>query len=1106
MADADGGDDAGDERWKLSTAVATPATAVERPPGPVLCAATRGAAAHSPFDPPPGPRFAETAELGRGGMGRVFEALDIALDRPVAIKQSLTGDAELAERFEREVRITARLQHPGIVPVLDAGRDRDGRPYYVMRKIEGRPLAVLIEQAATAADRLALVPRIAAAVDAVAYAHARGVIHRDIKPWNVLIGPFGETLVIDWGLARELGAAGDAPSSPAATADPADGLTRVGSAMGTPGFMAPEQARGEPLDRRADVYALGATLYHAVTGKRPFDGVAPTVAIERAAAGDLPDLARIPDAVPAALTAIVAKALAPAPADRYASAADLATDLRRFLAGQLVAAHRYTRRELIARWLGRHRIAVAVGAVAVVALAAIATLAIRGVIDARDTARAAQRREAARADDMLVERADGLATIEPAQAVALLHELPPGSTAWPRAWSVAETAAYAGVGPGVALPRADSRGSRIRPAPDGRDFVVNVGSTLYLVEPSLRLPPRRLADLGASAIADMVWIDGGVALAVVTIDHQLRRVARADGAVAPMAAGARVESVVEPRADRRLFVIADGHLREIELATGAPRSDLGVASAALRVDGAVVYATPTELMMKPDDAPAISIAPKSAVWLYGAHPAGRRIALFDGRAVRELERGRSGFTERGTWSITSDDVVTVDYHHDHLFVLDTDGISFLEPGHPPSRRALPTTRGQRMSFVVGGMVSTPDGLFIAGPGSISFLHPYAGPVQIAPYADPLRAFGRVGDYLVGLTPGAVVRSWDLRRLRPGELRIPLAARAVAIDAARAWLMHDDRLVAVDRATGAKRELGGPDDELAWACGTPGGGIITVNANRRMAERRPARFEAIDRRTLARTLIADTFTDLRCSPSGAVFAVASTDRVEVRSAGDPTRATFAFTPELRLTHLVVDDRWLAVVDEHGTATRIELATGRRATTTTGPIERLAVDAGGQVAFTRDRAISVWSGARVERVAGELDVAALVGNPAGFVAITADQAVVVIAPDRRVAIHAGGKRFAPVIARLAPFAAVSSVDDKLALLDLRDGSMVRLPWWVDHAAITDDAATVAGFVDGVALLFTATAPRDPARLRAWLGQATNATLVRGSATLAWPPATR
>ena len=192
----------------------------------------------SVFDPPD-QRFSEVGEIGRGGMGRVVEAVDRALGRSVAIKRSLaTSSVDLA-RFEREARITAQLQHPSVVPILDVGRDDDGHPFYIMRKIEGVPLANRIAEAATIRDRLALLSSLLGAIDAAAYAHARRIVHRDIKPLNILLGPFGETLLIDWGIARELdGPDGDDDGiATIGSAETQQALTRFGRAYGTPGYL-----------------------------------------------------------------------------------------------------------------------------------------------------------------------------------------------------------------------------------------------------------------------------------------------------------------------------------------------------------------------------------------------------------------------------------------------------------------------------------------------------------------------------------------------------------------------------------------------------------------------------------------------------------------------------------------------------------------------------------------------------------------------------------------------------------------------------------------------------------------------------------------------------
>jgi serine/threonine protein kinase len=167
-------------------------------------------AAPAPAFGSPGERYALGEELGRGGMGRVVAARDLVLEREVAIKQVLTDDADLIARFEREVRITAQLEHPSIVALHEAGRDSANLPYYVMRRIAGVALTERLANADGVRARLALVPSVAAVVDAAAFAHAKRIIHRDIKPANIMLGPFGEAYLIDWGIARRL----DDPTDP----------------------------------------------------------------------------------------------------------------------------------------------------------------------------------------------------------------------------------------------------------------------------------------------------------------------------------------------------------------------------------------------------------------------------------------------------------------------------------------------------------------------------------------------------------------------------------------------------------------------------------------------------------------------------------------------------------------------------------------------------------------------------------------------------------------------------------------------------------------------------------------------------------------------------
>ena len=193
------------------------------------------------------------------------------LGRDVAVKELLVRGNTSELRFVREALVTARLEHPGIVPVHEAGRWSDGTPYYTMKLVGGRSFHDRIAEQRTLVDRLALLPNVISVADAIAYAHERGVIHRDLKPSNVMVGDFGETIVIDWGLAKVLDEATEPQGDelPYRTSARTD-LTVAGSVLGTPAYMAPEQYRGRS-DERTDVYALGGILHHVLTGKPPHE-------------------------------------------------------------------------------------------------------------------------------------------------------------------------------------------------------------------------------------------------------------------------------------------------------------------------------------------------------------------------------------------------------------------------------------------------------------------------------------------------------------------------------------------------------------------------------------------------------------------------------------------------------------------------------------------------------------------------------------------------------------------------------------------------------------------------------------------------------------------
>ncbi len=379
-------------------------------------------------------RYAVLGEHGRGALGRVSRAHDKELGRDVAIKELIVRDPRGEARFLREALITARLEHPGIVAVHEAGRWPNGTPFYAMKLVSGRPLRELMLERATVEERIGLLHHVIAVADAIAYAHGCNIIHRDLKPANVIVGDFGETVVVDWGLAKDLSAvessargrdirasskhdvadnpaskrAVDGGTSAARVADGgtvADGaaakraaaeraaargptdepsassseLTQVGTVLGTPAYMAPEQERGDPVDRRADVFAIGVMLWELCAPSRalPSQTQARHQLLRRAGIDD--DLISILD-----------KALDPDPERRYADAGALANDLKAFKAGARVAARSYSPLAMLAHWTRRHR-ALTLSVAAVVIAALVGGFAyIRNIAVERDRADASE--------------------------------------------------------------------------------------------------------------------------------------------------------------------------------------------------------------------------------------------------------------------------------------------------------------------------------------------------------------------------------------------------------------------------------------------------------------------------------------------------------------------------------------------------------------------------------------------------------------------------------------------------------------------------------------------------------------------------------------------
>jgi len=324
-------------------------------------------------------RYRPGGLLGRGGMGEVTAVFDARMDRDIAMKAPRRADARTEARLIREARLTARLEHPGIVPVYDLSTDERGRPCYTMRLLRGRSLAEVLDETPDLNARLSTLRHIVSACEAVGFAHDHGVLHRDLKPANLMVGDYGELLVVDWGLACEVDADGLGPAE----------------SVGTRGYIAPELARGQAPDRRADVWSLGAVLHDVLTGAAP----------------DTP--LTFPEAVPAELAAITRRALADDPSDRYDGALALAADLQAWFEGRRIAAYHTTpwrtARQLAWTW----RAPLSVAAFGAFALVLAVAWGWSGTLAERNLALAAEAEaQAARLD---ADRALGQAQLEQAR-------------------------------------------------------------------------------------------------------------------------------------------------------------------------------------------------------------------------------------------------------------------------------------------------------------------------------------------------------------------------------------------------------------------------------------------------------------------------------------------------------------------------------------------------------------------------------------------------------------------------------------------------------------------------------------------------------------------
>ncbi len=363
-------------------------------------------------------RYTRSSEYRRGGMGRILLVHDQYLARDIAMKELLPpsesgsfsidglspvrATSGIAVRFLREARLTGQLEHPSIVPVYEMGRRPNGTLYYTMKLVRGRTLGKALQETKSMAERLSYLSNFLDLCNALAYAHDRNVIHRDIKPSNIMVGDFGETVVIDWGLAKVVGHADEDEEEVAKTWTELyqhvrfDSIDTVeGAQVGTPQYMAPEQVKGRiaEIDHRTDVFALGIVLYQILTGDRPFKGKSSRELFDNIINLRFTSVHEIAPDVPPELVSICGRAMQKRREDRYQSAKELADEIQRFLTGAVVQAYNYSPLELARKVYSRHRALANTAALAAGLLLALGIVSYVNIYRSRNLAVAAKQRE-----------------------------------------------------------------------------------------------------------------------------------------------------------------------------------------------------------------------------------------------------------------------------------------------------------------------------------------------------------------------------------------------------------------------------------------------------------------------------------------------------------------------------------------------------------------------------------------------------------------------------------------------------------------------------------------------------------------------------------------
>lgn len=807
-------------------------------------------------------------EFARGGLGRILRARDRRLDRTVAVKELLSTEPKAEGRFVREALITARLQHPSIVPVHEAGRWPTGQRFYAMKLVEGRTLASALEAARTREDRLALLPHVIDVAEAVAYAHSQGILHRDLKPGNVMVGPFGETVVIDWGLAKDLwaeaGAEAEAPGSQSLPTPPRRGdaeppqvsgsgdvYTSDGMVVGTPPYMPPEQASARGVDERADVYALGAMLYHVLCGRRPYQNVPAREVLKAVVSGPPKPVQDLAPDLPRDLVAIVEKAMARDPDQRYPSAKEMASELRRFSTGQLVSAHDYSPAEILGRFIRRNLGAVSVFAVASLLLIGFGVWSFEALRQERDRARAAAEQEHASSQQLILARAAHMLQSDPTESLAWLDRLDdPGR---PGAPSIASDAQFRGVARWVDAQQASVIDVSAA-SPDGRWLAWSgVSGTIRLLD--LRAERFHVLEGHSDRVVGLAFHPEGDRLASSSYDDTVRvwrlpsgsdpgvageptvlRGHEGDVKALTWLGGDRLASV----STRELIVWGPKGRMTFSAAHGGANRGLAIG----RLEDRVVtggHGTSVWIWDLQNEAPARVIeCDPERVEAVAASRDGRYVACGGAQGTVTLV----DLVEDGRRSIQVTDLplLSLAFSPDGRSLVSThfEGQVWL---HSLEDRGAPRSRpvGSASQRVVAGSFS-PDGQWLATAG-------WDGLVQLthASTTDTRRLMGHVdtvstvtfsgdGRWLVSGSWDGTARIWKVDPPRSQRLiGHSVGVHAVAFSPDGAWVAsggHDDKVIAWHLASGLRTEFVGHEDHVFRVQFHPSGAWLASSSDDR----------------------------------------------------------------------------------------------------------------------------------------------------------------------------------------------------------------------------------------------------------------------------------